>query len=343
MSKFSDLIQKKHEMLKVTMKVDPAACKNGEITHFREYVGFVLAEKEFEKTYEKLLKKYTLQNEGFFDAVGGALRAVGRRLKDDIVKPFKDAKYNPFVGYGDKELPKTEADSIVNEILNNWLCDNINKKLSFIDDKGNIYQSISLNQFPGQTCVPKETKVSQKEKTNKQNTSETEQKQSQQSKSTQVSNTQETQQQSRPQQQKTQKSGQQVQQTKQQTKQASIQQNKPQSSLDQQQTQVEAPSYGIGSLILFTDFNNQLNINSIKSYFVENGNKIITERKKQSADYRKKPVEIKIDDVIKHLEYVAKNNLSRKQGVRSNSKYTWIYMLAKDGQQLKVTNPKDGA
>lgn len=328
--------------MKVTMKVDPAACKNGEITHFQEYVGFMLAEKEFEKTYEKLLKQYTLQNEGFFDAVGGAIKAVGRRLKDDIVKPFKDAKYNPFVGYGEKELPKTEADSIISEILNNWLCDNINKKISFIDDKGKSYQSISLNQFPGQTCVPKETKISQKEKTNKQNTSETEQKQTQQSKPTQVSNTQATQQQARPQQQQS------SQQPKQQSQQArtqqpsSTQQNKPQSSSTQQQTQVEAPSYDIGSLILFTDFNDQLNINSVKSYFVENGNKIIAERKKQSADYRKKPVEIKIDDVIKNLEYVVKNNLSRKQGSKSNSKYTWIYMLAKDGQQLKVTNPKDG-
>lgn len=105
MSKFSDLIQKKHEMLKVTMKVDPAACKNGEITHFKEYVGFVLAEKEFEKTYEKLLKQYSLQNEGFFDTVKNAGKAILNKLKDDIVNPFKDAKFNPFVGQDKKKKP----------------------------------------------------------------------------------------------------------------------------------------------------------------------------------------------------------------------------------------------
>jgi hypothetical protein len=137
MSKFSDLIQKKHEMMKVTMKVDPAACKNGEITHFKEYVGFVLAEKEFEKTYEKLLKKYTLQNEGFFDTVGGALRAVGRRLKDDIVSPFKDAKYNPFVGYGDKPIDKTESGQIISEIESDWL--DVNKPVIFTAAKYGLH------------------------------------------------------------------------------------------------------------------------------------------------------------------------------------------------------------
>jgi hypothetical protein len=137
MSKFSDLIQKKHEMLKVTMKVDPAACKNGEITHFQEYVGFVLAEKEFEKTYEKLLKKYTLQNEGFFDAVGGALRAVGRKLKDDIVSPFKDAKYNPFVGHGDKPVDKTESGQIISELESDWL--DVNKPVTFTAAKYGLH------------------------------------------------------------------------------------------------------------------------------------------------------------------------------------------------------------
>ena len=100
MSKFFDLIQKKHEMMKVTMKVDPAACKNGEITHFQEYVGFMLAEKEFEKTYEKLLKQYTLQNEGFFDAVGGALKAIGKRLYKDITEPFMEG----FIDIDDREF-----------------------------------------------------------------------------------------------------------------------------------------------------------------------------------------------------------------------------------------------
>jgi hypothetical protein len=133
MSKFSDLIQKKHEMLKVTMKVDPAACKNGEITHFQEYVGFVLAEKEFEKTYEKLLKKYTLQNEGFFDTAKGALKAIvnnpivnnpiTRRLASDIIDPFKSSKYNPFVGQ-DKEGEKEQKDSY-----------NSNKIIKQIQDK----------------------------------------------------------------------------------------------------------------------------------------------------------------------------------------------------------------
>jgi hypothetical protein len=137
MSKFSDLIQKKHEMLKVTMKVDPAACKNGEITHFQEYVGFVLAEKEFEKTYEKLLKQYTLQNEGFFDAVGGAIKAVGRKLKDDIASPFKDAKFNPFVGYGDKPVDKTESGQIISELESDWL--DVNKPVTFTAAKYGLH------------------------------------------------------------------------------------------------------------------------------------------------------------------------------------------------------------
>jgi len=333
MSKFSDLIQKKHEMMKVTMKVDPAACKNGEITHFKEYVGFVLAEKEFEKTYEKLLKKYTLQNEGFFDAVGGTLKAFGTRLYKDVTEPFKD----PFkVGQSVKELPKSEADSIINEILNNWLCENINKKISFVDQNGKSYNTISLGQFPGQTCIQK-TKVSDK-------TSETKtaQKTPEGSATPQQTTQQQNQKQtSRAQQQKSQKS-QQAQQSRQQTTQSAQQrpQQPKQQAQQTQQGQNTPESYDIGSLILYTDFNNQLNVASVKQYFTENATKIIEERKKESADYRKKSPEIKINDVIKHLEYVVKNNLSRQQqSKQSPKKYTWVYMLAKDGQTLKVNHP----
>lgn len=116
-------------MMKVTMKVDPAACKNGEITHFQEYVGFMLAEKEFEKTYEKLLKQYTLQNEGFFDAVKGATKAVVNRVVSDVTSPFKDAKYNPFVGHGQKPVDKTESGQIISEIESEWL--DLNKPVEF--------------------------------------------------------------------------------------------------------------------------------------------------------------------------------------------------------------------
>lgn len=331
MSKFSDLIQKKHEMLKVTMKVDPAACKNGEITHFQEYVGFMLAEKEFEKTYEKLLKQYTLQNEGFFDAVKGAAKAVVNRVVSDVTSPFKDPKFNPFVGYGEKELPKSEADKIIDEILNNWLCDNTNKKLSFIDEKGVTYKSIPLSRFPKQTCVQKTAKVDTK--TQKQTSNQA----NQQSISSSTQATPSQQQVRQPQQRSRQPQG---------SPQVSTQTRQPrqqQVATSTSQSQEEAQSYDIGSLILFTDFNNQLNINSVKQYFIENGNRIIEERKKESIDYRKSPSKIKIDDVIKNLEYVVKNNLSRQQGSTSYKKYTWVYMLAKDEQQLKVTNPKDGA
>ena len=137
MSKFSDLIQKKHEMMKVTMKVDPAACKNGEITHFQEYVGFMLAEKEFEKTYEKLLKQYTLQNEGFFDAVKGAAKAVVNRVVSDVTSPFKDAKYNPFIGHGDKPVDKTESGQIISEIESDWL--DVNKPVTFTAAKYGLF------------------------------------------------------------------------------------------------------------------------------------------------------------------------------------------------------------
>ena len=330
MSKFSDLIQKKHEMMKVTMKVDPAACKNGEITHFQEYVGFMLAEKEFEKTYEKLLKQYTLQNEGFFDAVKGAAKAVVNRVVSDVTSPFKDPRFNPFVGYGEKELPKSEADKIIDKIFNNWLCDNTNKKLSFIDEAGKTYKSIPLSQFPKQTCVQKTAKVdtkSQKQASNQTN-------QETISGSTQSTPTQQVRQ---PQQRPRQLQGNAQVATQ-------TQQSRPQQvATSTQQSQEETQSYDIGSLILFTDFNNQLNINSVKQYFIENGNRIIEERNKESTDYRKSPSKIKIDDVIKNLEYVVKNNLSRQQGSTSYKKYTWVYMLAKDEQQLKVTNPKDGA
>lgn len=337
MSKFSDLIQKKHEMLKVTMKVDPAACKNGEITHFQEYVGFMLAEKEFEKTYEKLLKKYTLQNEGFFDAVKGAAKAVVNRVVSDVTSPFKDPKFNPFVGYGEKELPKSEADKIIEEILNNWLCDNTNKKLSFIDESGKTYKSISLSQFPKQTCVQKTAKIDTKSK--KQTSNQADQQSI--SGSTQATPTQAT-----PAQQQQVRQPQQRSRQPQGSPQVATQTRQPrqqQVATATPQPQEETQSYDIASLILFTDFNNQLNINSVKQYFIENGNRIIEERKKESTDYRKSPSKIKIDDVIKNLEYVIKNNLSRQQGSASYKKYTWVYMLAKDGQQLKVTNPKDGA
>lgn len=137
MSKFSDLIQKKHEMMKVTMKVDPAACKNGEITHFQEYVGFMLAEKEFEKTYEKLLKKYSLQNEGFFDAVKGAAKAVVNRVVSDVTSPFKDPKFNPFVGHGEKPVDKTESGQIISEIESDWL--DVNKSVTFTAAKYGLF------------------------------------------------------------------------------------------------------------------------------------------------------------------------------------------------------------
>jgi hypothetical protein len=135
MSKFSDLIQKKHEMMKVTMKVDPAACKNGEITHFQEYVGFVLAEKEFEKTYEKLLKKYSLQNEGFFDTVGGAIKAVAKRVVSDVTSPFKDPKFNPFVGQqkDEQEQQKNSYNSnkIIKQIQDKYFASNKSVQFNF--------------------------------------------------------------------------------------------------------------------------------------------------------------------------------------------------------------------
>ena len=137
MSKFSDLIQKKHEMMKVTMKVDPAACKNGEITHFQEYVGFMLAEKEFEKTYEKLLKQYTLQNEGFFDAVKGAAKAVVNRVVSDVTSPFKDPNFNPFIGHGEKPVDKTESGQIISELESDWL--DVNKPVTFTAAKYGLF------------------------------------------------------------------------------------------------------------------------------------------------------------------------------------------------------------
>lgn len=129
MSKFSDLIQKKHEMLKVTMKVDPAACKNGEITHFQEYVGFVLAEKEFEKTYEKLLKQYTLQNEGFFDAVGGAIKNAivspfkntVEQIKKNPFEPFRSSEYNPFVGQNNNSNIEPKNKDIIKQLEETYL------------------------------------------------------------------------------------------------------------------------------------------------------------------------------------------------------------------------------
>ena len=136
MSKFSDLIQKKNEMLKVTMKVDPAACKNGEITHFKEYVGFVLAEKEFEKTYEKLLKQYTLQNEGFFDTAKGALKAIAKTAVNNVVDPFKNSikkikknpfkpftssEYNPFVGQTNNNNISPKNKDIIEQLEGRYL------------------------------------------------------------------------------------------------------------------------------------------------------------------------------------------------------------------------------
>jgi hypothetical protein len=127
------------------MKVDPAACKNGEITHFQEYVGFVLAEKEFEKTYEKLLKKYTVQNEGFFDTVGGAIKAVvnnpiinnpiTRRLASDITSPFTSDKYNPFVGQkkDEQEQQKSSYNSnkIIKQIQDKYFASNKSVQFNF--------------------------------------------------------------------------------------------------------------------------------------------------------------------------------------------------------------------
>lgn len=140
MSKFLELIESKSVLYRVRLKVDPALCVNGEIKKHESYEGFILSETEKGKKFEGLLSKYKIQNEGIFDSIGQNLKnaavAVGKKLKDDVVSPFKDPKYNPFVS--DKNKVDTgESGEIIKEMEMDWL--DVKKTISFTVGKLGVY------------------------------------------------------------------------------------------------------------------------------------------------------------------------------------------------------------
>jgi hypothetical protein len=139
MSKFLELIESKSNLYRVRLKVDPALCVNGEIRKHQSYEGFILAEKDGKK-FQNLLAKYKVQNEGFFDTIGQNIKnaavAVGKKLKDDVVSPFKDPKYNPFISDKNK-VDTSESGELIKEIEKDWL--DVKKRLNFtIGQKGGV-------------------------------------------------------------------------------------------------------------------------------------------------------------------------------------------------------------
>lgn len=86
---------------------------------------------KFDKKYEKLMEQYSL-NEGVFSVVGNAIKNT---LKDAIVSPFKDTKFNPFAGKS-KPIDTSEAGIVISKIEEEWM--DVNKKLNFLykDEKG---------------------------------------------------------------------------------------------------------------------------------------------------------------------------------------------------------------
>jgi hypothetical protein len=305
------------------MKVDPAACKNGEITHFKEYVGFVLAEKEFEKTYEKLLKQYTLTNEGLFDAVGGALRAVGRRLKDDIVSPFKDAKYNPFVGHGDKPVDKTESGQIITEIESDWL--DVNKKLIFVTNKyGSHTKSFKdlvdkdpdLNKFFNSLRKAVKENYSYNDLSNmlieKINISP--------NPSRQPKNTQTVPQQNAAQVTQAQKS-------QKKTKAKSKQQ------IPQQPDYVSIIKGGINQ----TDLNRQIAVRNMQKVYLPIIEKKINEENDKRKEMREDELKVKSQDVWKTLVQKVETLFKASKDYRSDEKILWAFILAQPNQKIVLT------
>jgi len=148
MSNFSKLMDNKANLLQVRLKVDPAACKNGEITQFKEYVGVMLAEKRFDKSCEAILKKYGVYQEGIFDTIGANIKragqAVAAKLKDDVISPFKDPKFNPFVGQV-KAVDTSESGEIITMLEAEWL--DVNKKINFLDENNKPIGSFSFNEL----------------------------------------------------------------------------------------------------------------------------------------------------------------------------------------------------
>lgn len=352
MSKFSDLIQKKNEMLKVTMKVDPAACKNGEITHFKEYVGFVLAEKEFEKTYEKLLKQYTLQNEGFFDSVLGAIKAVGRKLKDDIVKPFKDSKYNPFVGYGDKPVDKTESGQIITVIESDWL--DVNKKIYFVTSnygiQGKTFEELNSEYSSSTTKKKEATKKETKENytysdlTNtlleKINISPNPRLQTNvNQRATQQNAPKPTQQvpqlnynQSQPKKsQKQQKAKKPVQSSKSTTV--------PNQKANQSQPPKE-PNYVsiIRKGIAQTDLNNQISVRNMDKIYIPVIQKKIKEENAKRKEMREPELKVTSQDVWKSLVQKVENYFkASRDSANVEKKILWAYILAQPNRKINIS------
>lgn len=148
MSNFSKLMDNKANLLQVRLKVDPAACKNGEITQFKEYVGVMLAEKRFDKSCETILKKYGLYQEGIFDTIGANIKragqAVAAKVKSDITSPFKDPQFNPFVGQV-KAVDTSESGEIITMLEAEWL--DVNKKINFLDENNKRLGSFSFNEL----------------------------------------------------------------------------------------------------------------------------------------------------------------------------------------------------
>jgi hypothetical protein len=336
--------------MKVTMKVDPAACKNGEITHFKEYVGFVLAEKEFEKTYEKLLKQYTIQNEGFFDAVGGALRAVGRRLKDDIVSPFKDAKYNPFVGHGDKPVDTTESGQIINEIESEWL--DVNKKIEFytkeygthtksfkdLADKdpelnnwlNSIRKAVKENYTYSDLAdtLLEKINITTNPRSRTNVTQRAPQQNVQQTPQLTAGRPQPRQPQPRP-----------AQKTNRPSQNSRVAAKSKQKSKQQTQQPPEKTDYVsvIKGGINQTDLNRQIPVRNMQNVYLPMIEKKIKEENDKRKEMREDVLKVKSQDVWKTLVQKVETLFRASKNYSSDEKITWAFMLAQPNQKIALT------
>ena len=155
MNRFSELIEQKSNLLKVKFKVDPAFCKNGEITQVKEYSGYVISERKFDKKCEELFNKYGVQKEG----------AVLNTLKKNITDPFKSSEFNPFVGNKSDEKDSTEKNKEFKTLTQTMnAVPNKNKQFTIFDnDSKKPLGAITYGQFITNTQNPNTPKPTDKD------------------------------------------------------------------------------------------------------------------------------------------------------------------------------------
>jgi hypothetical protein len=69
---------------------------------------------------------------------------VAAKLKDDVISPFKDPQFNPFVGQV-KAVDTSVSGEIITMLEAEWL--DVNKKINFLDENNKPIGSFSFNEL----------------------------------------------------------------------------------------------------------------------------------------------------------------------------------------------------